>query len=52
MPELNIGNTRIKQKYKKSSSNINYFFPPKWSINDKIEKKCIQQNMTELTLFW
>lgn len=36
MPGLNLGNIRIKQKYKKSLSNISYFFPPKWNLNDKV----------------
>lgn len=51
MPELKVDNVRIKQKYKKKSSEIDYFFPPKWKINDKIEYKCLQQNMTGSTLF-
>ena len=51
MPELNIGNTRIKQKYKKHISDMGYFFPPKWDINKNIEDKCIPQNTMELTLF-
>ena len=32
LPELNLGNTRIKQKYKPTRSKINYQFPPKWGI--------------------
>lgn len=39
MPELKVDNVRIKQKYKKQSAEINYFFPPKWKINGKIETK-------------
>ena len=31
-PELNINNTRIKQKYKKNKSVINYMFPEKWNL--------------------
>jgi hypothetical protein len=51
MPELNLGNTRIKQKFKNNGPTIDYFFPPKWCINDKIESKCSQLNSKELTLF-
>lgn len=51
MPELKVDNVRIKQKYKKQSPEIDYFFPPKWKINDKIENKCLQSNTMELTLF-
>jgi hypothetical protein len=36
IPELNVGNVRIKQRFKKSSHKINYFFPPKWDINEKV----------------
>lgn len=32
MPELKVGNVRIKQHYKPSSDKINYFFPPKWVV--------------------
>lgn len=28
---------RIKQIYRPTGSNINYFYPPKWNINGKIE---------------
>lgn len=31
-PEFNIGNTRIKQKYKKNKNAINYVFPEKWNF--------------------
>lgn len=41
MPELKVDNVRIKQIYRRQPSNINYFFPPKWNINDKIENKCL-----------
>lgn len=30
------GRTRIKQKYVPRSDKIDYFYPPKWEINDKI----------------
>lgn len=51
MPELKVDNVRIKQIYKRQPNSINYFFPPKWGINHKIENKCLQQNFQESTLF-
>jgi hypothetical protein len=36
LPNLNLENSRIKQKYKNTNSAMTYFFPPKWHINDKI----------------
>lgn len=30
------GRIRIKQKYRKKENPIEYFYPPKWGINDKI----------------
>lgn len=32
MPELKLGNVRIKQHYKPSSNMINFFFPEKWDV--------------------
>jgi hypothetical protein len=32
------GRTRIKQKYKSSLQIIDYWYPPKWNINNLIEK--------------
>lgn len=32
------GRTRIKQKYRPKSEPIEYFFPPKWGINDVISE--------------
>lgn len=32
------GRTRIKQKYRMKEDKIEYFYPPKWGINDKIGK--------------
>ena len=52
MPELKIDNVRIKQIYKQNVNNINYFFPPKWNINDKIKHKCTQPNSKGSTFFW
>jgi len=51
MPELKVDNVRIKQIYRRNDDSINFFFPPKWGINDKIKNKCLQQNLKELTLF-
>jgi len=51
LPELNVGNVRIKQKYKVHSEPLSLYFPPKWGLNDKVHESCLQQNMKELTLF-
>lgn len=51
MPELQIDNKRIKQKYKETPSVLGLFFPPKWGLNSKIKEPCLQQNMNALTLF-
>jgi hypothetical protein len=32
LPSANLGNTRIKQKYRAHRIAINYFFPPKWGL--------------------
>lgn len=32
------GRTRIKQKFKPNLTPIDYFYPPKWGINDKVQK--------------
>jgi hypothetical protein len=51
VPELRVDNKRIKQLYKQNIKPIEFFFPPKWGINDKIMNPCLRQNMKELTLF-
>jgi hypothetical protein len=33
MPELQLGNKRIKQKFISPKTPIDFFFPPKWGIN-------------------
>lgn len=33
MPDLRVGNVRIKQHYKPSSDKIEFFFPEKWNID-------------------
>ena len=30
------GRTKIKQKYKMKDTNIEYFYPPKWGLNEKL----------------
>ncbi|MGE5342036.1 MAG: nucleotide kinase domain-containing protein [Candidatus Omnitrophota bacterium] len=39
-PEVNgiSGRVRIKQKYKANASPIDYFYPPKWGINQRISR--------------
>jgi len=49
MPELKVGNVRIKQKYKESSQVIHFYFPPKWGVN--ADKLCTKPNIQELILF-
>lgn len=51
MPDLLVGNKRIKQKYKPSSEAIDYIFPPKWKVNNT-EKLCSQPNLQELMISW
>lgn len=51
MPELQVDNIRIKQKYNRTLAPLELFFPPKWGLNSQIENKCLQQNIKELTLF-
>ncbi len=35
-PGLKSNRVRIKAKYKLSNTKIEYFYPPKWGINDKV----------------
>lgn len=51
IPELQIDNKRIKQKYKESPKRLELFFPPKWNINPKILTTCIQPSTPESILF-
>lgn len=51
MPELLVGNKRIKQKYKPSCEPIHYFFPPKWEVKNT-DALCLQPNLQELMIFW
>jgi hypothetical protein len=50
VPDLQIDNIRIKQKFKGAQSDICYFFPPKWGINQYL-KPCSAKNSKVLTLF-
>ena len=49
MPDLKVGNIRIKQKYRESEEPIRFCFPPKWGI--PITELCTRPNTKELTLF-
>lgn len=40
------GRTRIKQKFKYKSEPIDYFYPPKWGINDKVENTVKMRKMS------
>jgi len=51
IPELQVDNKRIKQKYKESPKPLELFFPPKWNINSNILTPCIQPSTQESTLF-
>ncbi len=51
MPELLVGNVRIKQHYRETPSSIDYAFPPKWNVKAKLHSTCIQRSTQELTLF-
>jgi len=50
MPELIVGNKRIKQKFSQSKENLSFYFPTKWDINKKLNQ-CTFKNSQELTLF-
>ncbi|WP_314824325.1 nucleotide kinase domain-containing protein [Prevotella histicola] len=45
IPELKVGNVRIKQKYKESPFPIYFNFPPKWGINTN--NLCTKPNIRE-----
>lgn len=51
MPELLVGNKRIKQKYKPTNKAIDYMFPPKWKINND-KRLCLQPSIQELMISW
>lgn len=37
LPELNLKQRRIKQVYKPTGEPIEYFFPPKWGLNEHLK---------------
>lgn len=45
-PELGGKQTRkrIKQKFMPKDDPIDYWFPPKWGINDRIRKECVDDS--------
>lgn len=47
MPELKVGNVRIKQHYSVHSGSIHYMFPPKWGVKETLS----YEPHKELTLF-
>jgi hypothetical protein len=49
LPDLQIDNVRIKQKYKPSNHPIHFVFPTKWNV--KNDSLCFNPNSRELTLF-
>lgn len=49
LPDLQIDNVRIKQKYKPSNQPLHFVFPTKWNI--KNDSLCFKANSRELTLF-
>lgn len=51
MPELLVGNVRIKQHYKETLSPIHFVFPPKWNIDCNFESRCTQRLTPELIHF-
>ena len=51
MPDLLVGNKRIKQRYKATSMPIDYMFPPKWDITVKLHARCTQRHLKESTPF-
>lgn len=51
MPELQVQNKRIKQQYKETPKSLELFFPPKWNINQNIDKPRLPATTRELTLF-
>ncbi len=48
MPELKVGNVRIKQHYKPSMEGIDYYFPEKWGVEEHIQREPLQQTLFAL----
>lgn len=38
MPDLKVGNVRIKQHYKPTNKGIDYLFPKKWGVQEHIQR--------------
>lgn len=51
MPDLQVQNKRIKQRYKETPKPLELFFPPKWDINHRIEKFSLPPMVNNFTLF-
>ncbi|MET0106057.1 MAG: nucleotide kinase domain-containing protein [Sedimenticola sp.] len=45
LPELNQGNTRIKQRYKKTLDEIKFTFPKKWNVSLDGERGFLSQRL-------
>lgn len=45
------GRTRIKQKFVANFSHINYWFPPKWNINQRVKNVPNQVRVNNMELF-
>ena len=43
MPDLLVGNKRIKQKYKSQGESIHYMFPPKWNVQSFSEHLIVNE---------
>jgi hypothetical protein len=42
-PELKSNRKKIKSKFTSTPQAIDYFYPPKWSINDKVQESLAQR---------
>lgn len=51
MPDLQVQNKRIKQRYKETPKPLELFFPPKWNINNNIERLSLAPRAENFTLF-
>ncbi|MGM8891767.1 nucleotide kinase domain-containing protein [Psychrobacter sp. 1Y1] len=51
MPDLQVQNKRIKQRYKETPKSLELFFPPKWNINNNIERLSLAPRAENFTLF-
>lgn len=51
MPDLQVQNKRIKQRYKETPKPLELFFPPKWNIHNNIERLSLAPRAENFTLF-